>query len=236
MADQRDHEREPIDELQVPMRDISRFVRQLSHDIRNSLNAAELQAAFITEIAEDEDLKADVKRLREIFSELAKSLQQLTNALGDVKLSPIEYRAGDLVDDLRRKVTETFPQAESELDWKAMVDNATLNIDPQLLQIALLEVFDNALRHDRGTGKIEVAAQNEGTTFVLTLREPKTGHIASMDTWGREPLRNVAHGRYGLGLYRSQRILDAHRGRLDAHFDSDASTLVTTITLPLTTA
>jgi hypothetical protein len=33
-------------DLQVAMPDVARFVRQLSHDLRNHLNAAELQSAF----------------------------------------------------------------------------------------------------------------------------------------------------------------------------------------------
>ena len=37
----------PTDSLTVPWSDTVRFVRQLSHDLRNDLNAIELQSAYI---------------------------------------------------------------------------------------------------------------------------------------------------------------------------------------------
>ena len=52
-------------DIQVPMAVVVRFIRQLSHDLRNDLNAAELQSAFLKEIAEDgESRRAEVQRLR----------------------------------------------------------------------------------------------------------------------------------------------------------------------------
>ena len=58
------------DSLSVPWNDIVRFVRQLGHDIRNNLNAAELQSAYIAELTDDAELKNEIKRLREMVSEI----------------------------------------------------------------------------------------------------------------------------------------------------------------------
>jgi hypothetical protein len=43
----------------------------------------------------------------------------------------------------------------------------------------------------------------------------------------------VKHGHYSLGLLRVRRIIEAHRGALDARFDATSSSLVTSIRLPL---
>ena len=52
----------------VPWENIVRFVRQLSHDLRNDLNAAELQTAYIGELTgDDAELKEEIKRLREMI-------------------------------------------------------------------------------------------------------------------------------------------------------------------------
>ena len=48
----------------VPWNDVVHFVRQLSHDLRNHLNAIELQSTFLAELAEDAELKTEVGRLR----------------------------------------------------------------------------------------------------------------------------------------------------------------------------
>ena len=52
------------------MRTMVGFVRQLSHDLRNHLNAVELQTAFLNELAETPELKEELQRLREMLSEM----------------------------------------------------------------------------------------------------------------------------------------------------------------------
>jgi K+-sensing histidine kinase KdpD len=221
-------------EPQVSMPNVVRFVRQLSHDLRNSLNAAELQAAYVSEIANDAEVKTELKRLREMVSELGGALQKLTASLGDVRMMAMEYGAADFVEDTRQKFTTQFPDAANAVDWKIDVNGDTmLNIDPQLLQIAMHELFDNALRHSRGEGAITVKAAVADGEFALELREPKAAFDHSIENWGREPLQSVAHGHYGLGLHRVRRILDAHGGRMDARYDTDAASLITTVRLPL---
>ena len=50
------------DSISVAWTDIVRFVRQLSHDLRNHLNAAELQAVYIGESTGDAEIKEPVRR------------------------------------------------------------------------------------------------------------------------------------------------------------------------------
>ncbi len=54
----------------VPWPDIVKFVRQLGHDIRNNLNAVELQSAYLAELANELEIKGEVSRLREMISEI----------------------------------------------------------------------------------------------------------------------------------------------------------------------
>ena len=64
------------------MPDVVKFLRQLGHDLRNHLNAAELQSAYLAELAEDPELKEEIKRLRAMISEMGASLERLTSVLG----------------------------------------------------------------------------------------------------------------------------------------------------------
>jgi K+-sensing histidine kinase KdpD len=217
----------------IPWKDVVHFVRQLSHDLRNHLNAAELQSAYISELTDDGELKTEIKRLREIVSGLGKALQKLTADLGQIKTNLMMYRAADFVEDLRKKMAQDFAQESAAIHWDVGLEDAVLNVDPQLLQQALLEVFTNAFQHDRGPGEIVVTAKIDSDRFAFTLREPKTKFDLSTEKWGREPFRQVDRGHYGLGLNRARSIVDAHDGELRAHYDPETSTLVTTITLPL---
>jgi K+-sensing histidine kinase KdpD len=225
--------KEQIDSLSVPWVDTVRFIRQLSHDLRNHLNAIELQSAYISELGGDANLKGEVNRLREMISRLTSTLQQVAGRLGEVKPNLISYRASDFVEDLLKKIAQEFPNESPEISWDAKPGNAVLNIDPQLLQEAIMELFVNAFRHDRGKGALAAEARIEENRFLFTLREPKIRFELSTENWGREPLRKVSHGHYGLGLNRVRSILEAHGGEMHAQYDAKASALATALILPL---
>jgi len=219
--------------MSVSWTDIVRFVRQLSHDLRNHLNAAELQAVYIGELTRDAELKAEIKRLRATITGLGAILQKLSADLGQIKPSFMPYRAVEFVEDLRQKFTHDFPQESAAVNWGVQPGDATLNVDPQLLQQALLELFANAFRHERGQGPLAATAKIDNDRFVFTLREPKTRFELATENWGREPLRKISQSHYGLGLNRTRVIVEAHGGELRAHYDPTESVLLTTITLPL---
>jgi K+-sensing histidine kinase KdpD len=215
------------------MPDVTKFVRQLSHDLRNHLNAVELQSAYIAELAEDPELKEEVKRLRAMISEVGASLQRVTSALSATRLTLMPYGATDFLEDLRQKLASDYPDESAKIAWEVQAGDATLQIDPQLLQPALLELFANAFRHDRAPGMISAEARLENNRFVLTIQEPKQSFKLSTENWGREPFHTIGHGHYGLGLHRSRSIIEAHDGQLHARYDSPASSLITTVVLPL---
>ena len=220
------------DSLSVPWIDTVRFVQQLSHDLRNHLNAIELQSAYISELDASAELKGEIKRLREMISELSAVLQKLTG-LGEVKPNLISYRASDFVEDLRKTIAREFPNESAEITWDIQAGDAVVNVDPQLLQQAFSEIFANAFQHDRDKGALIATAQSDRKRFVFSLREPKTRFELSTENWGREPFRRITCGHYGLGLNRARIIMEAHDGEMHAEYDPKDSTLLTTLTLPL---
>jgi K+-sensing histidine kinase KdpD len=218
----------------VPWDKLVRFVRQLSHDLRNDLNAAELQSAYIGELVEqDAELKEEVKRLREMILKLAVTLQGLSAALSQVSPTFMSYAASDFVEDLRQKMDKDFPAQSAALNWKFEVGEEMFDVDPQLLQTALLELLRNAFQHERGRGPISVSARIDNGKLALTLREPKADFKTSTENWGREPLTKVGQGHYALGLNRARAIFEAHGGTLGAKYDPAASALITTVALPI---
>jgi K+-sensing histidine kinase KdpD len=221
------------DSLSVPWNDIVRFVRQLGHDIRNNLNAAELQSAYIAELTDDAELKNEIKRLREMVGEIGTSLQRLTIGLGQIIPNFMSYRAADFVEDVKQKVAKDLSNDAAKVNWKMQLGEAQLNIDPQLLEQAFIELFTNAFQHERNTPGLVAKAYIDKDRFAFVLHEPKARFDLSTENWGREPLRTVGQGHYGLGLNRVRVIVEAHGGELHAQYDPAASALVTTVTLPL---
>ena len=221
------------DSLNVPWTDTTSFIRQLSHDLRNDLNAIELQSAYLDELGKNEEFKTEIKSLREMVSRLASTLQRLSRVIGEVSPTLIPYRATDLMEDMRAKIDHDFPKDSRELTWDIQLGHTMLNVDPQLLQEAFTEFFANAFQHDRGKGPILARARVDNNEFLFTLQEPKAQFELSTKNWGREPLRKTSLRHYGLGLNRMRAIVEAHGGKLRAQYDPNASALITTLTLPV---
>ena len=221
------------DSQSVPWSDAIRFIRQLSHDLRNDLNAIELQSTYLGELEKNEEFKNETKRLREMVSGLASTLQRLSRAVGEVKPNLIPYQATDFMHDLRGKIDRDFPKESREISWDIQLGDAMLNVDPQFCEEAFTELFANAFRHDRGKGPLVARAKIDDKGFLFILREPKARFDLPTQNWGREPLRKISLRHYGLGLDRVRAIVEAHGGELNAQYDPKVSALTTTLRLPL---
>jgi K+-sensing histidine kinase KdpD len=222
-----------VDSTNVGWSDLVRFVRQLSHDLRNHLNAAELQSAYLAELATDDEIKGEIKRLRQMMSELGVVLQKLSVSFAQPKPDMMSYGAADFIEDIRRKLANDFPKEESTVEWDVQLQDGNLQIDPQLLQEAFLELFSNAFRHQSAGRSIKASAQVDRGSFVFTLREQKEHFDLSTESWGREPLRRITQGHYGLGLNRARAIVESHGGQLAAQYDPTSAILATTVALPI---
>jgi len=220
----------------VAWSDVVHLIRQLSHDLRNHLNAIELQSAYISELERNDELKSEIKRLREMISGLTSTLQSLSKAVSLVKPDLISYPAADFVEDLREKINRDFSGGTAEMTWNVQLGDATLNVDPQLLQETFMELFANAFRHNGGKGVLVATAKIDKNQFLFTLEEPKARFDLPTDNWGREPLREISQGHYGLGLNRVRAIVEAHGGQLYAQYNPNVSVLTTTLVLPISQA
>ena len=221
------------DSQSAPWSDVIRFIGQLSHDLRNDLNAIELQSTYLGELEKNEEFKNETKRLREMVSGLASTLQRLSRAVGEVKPNLIPYQATDFMHDLRGKIDRDFPKESREISWDIQLGDAMLNVDPQFFEEAFTELFANAFRHDRGKGPLVARAKIDDKGFLFILREPKARFDLPTQNWGREPLRKISLRHYGLGLNRVRAIVEAHGGELNAQYDPKVSALTTTLRLPL---
>ena len=223
----------PANSLAVPWSDTVRFVRQLSHDLRNDLNAIELQSAYIAELTQDPELTNEIKRLREVVSGMSSTLQLLSKAVGEIAPNLVTYPAGEFLTDIRTQIEGKFSKENHEITWDVQLQDGMLNIDPQLFQEVFVELFANAFQHDRGNGALVAKARISDERFLFSLHEPKA--VFSLDTqnWGREPLHNIRQRHYGLGLNRVRAIIEAHGGELRAQYDPKAATLVSTMALPI---
>ena len=216
----------------VPWPRVDRFIGQLTHDVRNGLNALELQLTLLGEIATDTEVVAEVKSLRGMLLDVTRQLQAIKSASGPVSPHLLCYPAADFFEDLRERFQRLQPEAAERVSWQIAVEGASLNIDPELSLHALLEVLANALHFgDERAAITFLAGTRTGGDVTVTLREilPQAPAIP-LEDWGRTPLLTTRRNAYGLGLFRVRQIIEAQGGALDAAYSDQV--LTTSITLP----
>jgi signal transduction histidine kinase len=218
----------------VPWTRIDKFVNQLTHDLRNGLNAIELQLTLIGEIASDAEVTAEVKVLRGTLLDMTRQLQAVKTLTGPVSPHLLNYPAADFFEDLRIRFSRAHPEAAERVQWKIDAGAGSIGVDPELSLAALLELLDNALHFSDPNAAIDFLADAEGDGGItVTLREPQQQPPAvSPGDWGLTPLSTTRRKGYGLGLFRARRIIEAQGGTLAAEYSEVDHVLTTVITLP----
>lgn len=221
----------------VPYEDVAGFTRKLIHDVRNGLNALDLQLASMLDMASDTSspLLEDVTLARRLLGDEARRLGQLSAQMRGGAADPIAYGANDLVEDLRERIERSFKDLTPPISWTVSVGSEPVPVDFEVLSGAVAELVRNAMQFRTSGGQIEGSAAIEGGEFIFELRHPQKELPGNPATWGEAPFRSTRRGAYGLGLFSARRALAALGGKLEIRHDVVSGELRSRITLPLTT-
>ncbi len=219
--------------VDVPFQRVSTFVRQVTHDVRNSLNAMELQAAYVLELVDDPEAVEEIRRLRTQIQQSARTLQALSAHFWLPQPSLIEYSAAIFAEDFRDRLAKKYPERAPCVQWTVEVGNESISTDIELIFAALAEVFSNAFHFSEKDGTITARAFSKNGQFVIELQESRSSAPESPEKWGAEPFVSTRRGAYGLGLFRTRMILAAHGGDLQYSYDPGSGLLTARISLPL---
>ncbi|WP_421923677.1 sensor histidine kinase [Paenibacillus luteus] len=104
--------------------------------------------------------------------------------------------------------------------------------DKHLLERAINNLLENAVRHTPSNGDIEVQCYKDGSKVMVTIRDTGPGFTSEELQRVFEPLycgeisRNRLTGGSGLGLTISQKIIRFHKGELTAKNHSDGGAIL----------
>ena len=215
----------------LPWPTFIRVLRRLSHNLRNHVNTAELEAAFVQEITDDSEVRASLIRLRRSLGKVADECDQLLSRVAEPLPELIELSADELFQAVRQESERRSGSAAPVIwEWLAGAP-VVLSVDPDLTYRIVRELLDNAARHRLAADRpIRVRAEAKNATFELEVIEPKSG---AMETgpWGLHPFTSTEPGRYGLGTWAARRWATAIGAKLDRRYDEEQSALVTRLTL-----
>lgn len=204
------------------------LVANVSHDLRTPLAA--MRGYLETLQIKDADLSAAEKqrylaiavqhtdRLARLIAELFE-LARLD--AGEVRLKPESFPPAELVQD----VTHSFELAARQRAIRLQTDYGSntppVRADIALIQRALANLLDNALRHTPAGGVVQVSLATAGNRVRVAVADSGPGiahddlpYIFDRFYRGRDDPRAQTDGA-GLGLAIVRRILDLHETTID---------------------
>jgi signal transduction histidine kinase len=202
----------------------SEFLANVSHELRTPLNSV----IGFSELMTDPAFGELSPRQLEFLSDIRDSGEHLLALINDIlDLSKIE--AGKLevhrqevhvVELLRDSLSMLRPQAgKKRLHLEMMCDeDGMARVDPRLVRQVLVNLLSNAVKFTPEDGRVEAAAQFEGTDLVVTVTDSGIG-IPELD---QEKIFHEFYqvdGSYarkyqgtGLGLALVRRMMSLHSG------------------------
>ena len=200
-----------------------RFSSLISHEFRTPLNVIESQAALLEREHEKglDHLKtrthvimSAVQHLSHLFTKWSQA-DRLQNAMNQANPSSVDLYVwlGNVIDRCR----EFYSTHSIELEIDP--ETQTIWADKELLQIALMNLVDNASKYSVAGSVIQVGTvMREGTTGIFVADTgagiPAEYQAAIFNEYIRLDDTGSARG-VGLGLAFVRKIMDLHAGRIE---------------------
>jgi len=217
----------------VPLPRLVNFVRQVSHDVRNGLNAIDLQAAYLLEIAGQGEMREELVKLRRIVSHVTGEMQELASRFGEVRPALMEYPVAEFLQGLKEGVEREFEKQAKRIIWEVKVGAEEMTMDYALLTGALTELARNAIYFREGDQAIRLSAWIADGNAIFEVSQGRSQPVTGAGEWGRAPLASSRRGGYGLGLFHVRRIVDALGGTLEPVYDAGSRELKVRMSLPV---
>jgi len=216
----------------VPVERVAKFIRQLTHDVRNGLSASDLEAAFIEEISADAEVLTEVRKLREMISDTAKMLRAISQYFQPASVHPIPWEAKTVMEELGKRVKAKFPEQFQAIKITDDFRGETVEVDLEQTLVLVLAVLRNSIQWMKEGAEISVHGTAKDGPALIEIIEPKVDFTSDTppEKWGTAPLYSTRSGGYGLGLFHARKIAQAQGSRLEIHFAGNE--LITRITLP----
>jgi PAS domain S-box-containing protein len=212
-------------QLQAANSELEAFVYSASHDLRAPLRGIEGWSRALLEDYSDrlddrgreylERLCSESDRMRQLIEDLLK-LSRVTRAEMQCEVVDLSSLAGEIAERLR----EAWPQRDIEFVIKP---GLLASGDPHLLEIALTNLLDNAVKFTapRPLARIEFGNIAENGDAAFYVRDNGVGFEMTYASKLFGPFQRLhkssEYPGVGIGLATVQRVVRRHGGRVWAH-------------------
>lgn len=215
-----------------------RFLQRLDHELKNPLTIIQLGLANLHPRIPLEDHPSFI-RIEEQTQRLQRLVEDLRR-LTDLEEAKLERDRVDLSEVLEEVVNLVRASASSrslilhvrQIPWKL----SPVWGDRDLLEVALRNLLDNAIKYTPLDGTIEIRASENGHGVLVEIADTGMGIQPEDLPHVYEELYRGTNARQfagsGLGLAMVKRIIDLHQGQIDISSRPGEGTVIT-LRLPL---
>ncbi len=219
------------------------LIGSVSHELRTPL-ASILGAATVLSaapaLANEKKLRALVHDVRDEAERLNNDIQNLLDAsrISSDGVKPHNEWAdpADIVNSAIERCRNRMANRRLALNLPA--DLPLIHVDPVLVQQALVQIFDNAVKYSDAGSQITVAARARDGRMIVSVSDEGAGMTAAEQTkiWDRfargERLAATTSGS-GLGLWIANAFIAANGGKINAISEGPGRGTAVAIELPV---
>jgi two-component system sensor histidine kinase KdpD len=220
------------------------LIGSVSHELRTPL-ASILGAATVLSAApalrQEKKLTALVHDVRDEAERLNNDIQNLLDATrisSDGVKPHVEWAdPSDIVNSALERCRHRLAHRRLSVDLPR--DLPLIHVDPVLVQQALVQIFDNAVKYSAPGSQIAVKARTDDSRLVISVSDQGAGLTASekskiWERFARGERHAATTSGSGLGLWIASAFIGANDGKVSA--SSDGPGLGTTIAIELPVA
>ncbi|MCB1509156.1 MAG: sensor histidine kinase N-terminal domain-containing protein [Hyphomicrobiaceae bacterium] len=210
-----------MERLGQSIRRSEEFIAEAAHRVRTPLATVRAQAEIALHSVEEESQKQTLRRVIRAVDESSRSAGQLLDhATVSFRADALSTQELDLAEIAGRVVMGLSPTAEmKDIELRLSAIPAPMRGDPLLLENALRNVLDNAVKYSPAESAIDVTLVEDGRNYRLSVCDEGRGFgndtLAELTERFRRGsnVSNIIGS--GLGLTIAEEALNAHGGRLE---------------------
>jgi signal transduction histidine kinase len=198
-----------------------RFVANASHELRTPLTV--IRTELDVTLADPNATNAELREMAETVREATLATERLIQALLTLARSQggvTRRERADLAEAARLALAHTGPEAAARhLDVRPTLDPAPVRGDRRLLERLVANLVENAIRHNRDGGAVEVRTASAAGRSTVEVRND--GDLVPPEAVASllEPFQRLDRGArgdgVGLGLSIVRSVAEAHGGSVE---------------------
>jgi PAS domain S-box-containing protein len=219
------------------------FIATLAHELRNPLAPIRNGLEIMKRIPE---LPAQAAKVRDMMDRQLAHLVRLVDDLLDVSRitrDKLEMRVGpvtlqEIVDNAIEASRPSIDSAQHQLVVDLPMRPVHIEGDLTRLAQVVSNLLNNAAKYTAVGGRIEVAAHIDGDQVVMDVRDNGAGIPADVlphvfDLFAQGSMKKHAQGGLGIGLWLVKKLVQMHRGSIEAKSEGPGRGSTFTLRLPL---